>query len=293
MKKKLIIIIVTIAVLCVGSIWGFKYINSSANTKTETLVLTGTVVDVGINNFIILDDATKMEYSVNYDNFDFLVGDRVKVYSKEPVLEVYPAIVKASKIEIIEKYTELNSIIEPDIPNNNQENENLNKSIDDSSVVSKTKGDVLGFFQSVDKELDKKNVGESVKESFIIIIDFLFYDGEIYGSKFNDLTEAIKLKVLKIGASIDKKIDTVFPGYKESISGNVNRIYLGIKEKIIEKYLDITVNVCRKDQSICDQAKADFRDMKNSFNLTWDFITGLAKKSLGKLSDWYIIWKDN
>ena len=57
-----------------------------------------------------------------------------------------------------------------------------------------------------------------MKGVFISLVDFLFYDGEIKGVTFDELTSAGKEKVLQIIHSIDEKIEKKFPGYKESIS---------------------------------------------------------------------------
>ena len=294
MAKK-IIFIITIWFLVFGL--GFVVINKyfslpKEEPKKEQLVVTGTVLEIGINNFIIKDE-NNMLYSITYNQLDINMGDKVNVYSKDGILEVYPAIVLASKIEIIEKVTS---------GQNNEENkltddkptDDISSSNNENKVNTiKTEKNVIDYFIEVDDELDKKTVGENVKTAFVSIVDFLFYDGEILGYRFNELTESAKLQVLKISSSIDKKIDSVFPGYKETIGKGTNRVYTEIKGRIIEKYLDITVTICKKDQNICNQAKQDFQDMKKSFSLTWDFLIHLAKGSVNKINDWYIIWREN
>jgi len=56
------------------------------------------------------------------------------------------------------------------------------------------------------------------KNYFIYCVDFLFYDSEIYGIKFNDLTDSFKQQLLLDIAAIDSLICSKFPNYKEIIS---------------------------------------------------------------------------
>ena len=58
---------------------------------------------------------------------------------------------------------------------------------------------------------------ETLKNTFITLTDFIFYDGEIKGTTFHELTTIAKEKVLSIYETIDAKIESVYPGYKEMI----------------------------------------------------------------------------
>ena len=72
--------------------------------------------------------------------------------------------------------------------------------------------------ESLLKEGTSESVGEKAKGIFISLVDFVFYDGEINGVTFDELSEAGKEKVLKIVSSIDTKIENKFPNYKDEIS---------------------------------------------------------------------------
>lgn len=210
-----------------------------------------------------------------------------------------------------EKITEkeVPSIITPETPKN--ENKNFsNSSSSESFIQSNTKEQiqeetnknttlieienkdniVVSYFKDAQSKLENVNLRESAKENFITIVDFLFYGGTIKGYTFNELSSAAKLQILKIALTIDFYIDTYFPNYKETISKTTNKIYTSIKEKIIEKYLTITTAICKNDQSICEQAKSDFQQMKKSFSITWELVKNLAKSGTTQIKQWYEIY---
>lgn len=304
-KKIIIISSICLIVLLTGFIIGIKYHERKKEEITETFVVTGVITAININSFIVKDSNSSLEYSVICNTTEFKVGDIVTVFTKDPTWETFPIGVKASRIQTLEKVNEEENIIQNDnenkediiIPNKNKDSSESDNNLplpDNRSKNpqgDKTEADVIAFFITVDNELDKTTPGESIKKSFVTLVDFIFYDGDIYGYKFSELTSSAKLQVLKIAMSIDSKIETAFPGYKESISKTTSKVYTGVKNKIIEKYLDLSVSICISDGEICNQAKQDFQDMKNSFSLTWDFIVSLTKNGISKLSDWYIIWK--
>ena len=96
-------------------------------------------------------------------------------------------------------------------------------------------------------------------DGFVTVVDFLFYDKEIGGYTFNQLTNSAKLQVIKIALSIDHKIDEYFPNYKDSIKKG----YESVKEKLAELYLKTTSSLCETvGEDTCNQAKEDFETMK-------------------------------
>ena len=89
---------------------------------------------------------------------------------------------------------------------------------------------------------------------------------------------------------VDDKIDSVFPGYKETISNGANKVYTSVKSMIVSTYLDITTSICSSHSDLCASAKEDFQSLKQSFGFTWDMIKDLASSGLDKLKNWYEIW---
>ena len=92
-------------------------------------------------------------------------------------------------------------------------------------------------------ETTSENNKSKLKQSFITLTDFIFYDGEIKGVKFKDLTESTKEKILNLWYKLDSKIDEKYPDQKEEIKNSTSRSYNTIKSKakelketLIDKY---------------------------------------------------------
>lgn len=86
--------------------------------------------------------------------------------------------------------------------------------------------EVISYMNETEKLFSDTNYKDEIKKRFIIIIDFLFYDGKLKNYTLDDLSKKAKLQVLKIALSIDTKIEKYFPGYKESISKTTGNIYI-------------------------------------------------------------------
>lgn len=149
---------------------------------------------------------------------------------------------------------------------------------------------VLSYFSETESELKNASLREKAKEKFITIVDFLFYGGEINGYTFSEISTKTKLKVLQIALSIDAKIDSYFPGYKETITSTTSRVYTNIKEIVVKKYLELTTKICTNDPETCESAKQGFQEMKKSFSITWDLIKDLASSGVSNLKEWYEIY---
>lgn len=177
-----------------------------------------------------------------------------------------------------------------DKPNNNGEN-NKNENIN----LKESENDVVTYLTSLENKLDTynnneddKNFREKAKDIFITTVDFLFYDGKIKGYTFDELSTTTKLEVLKIIASIDNKIDSYFPNYKDTIKEKATNF----KGKIAILYLETTNKFCEKvGEETCQEARDDFNNMKNSFGYTWNIIKESLTNSKDKLSvilsEWY------
>ena len=174
---------------------------------------------------------------------------------------------------------------------NNTTNENSNKTETNKNTVTAKSADeaVLTYVREIEEDTNN-GITDSLKSGFITVVDFLFYDGTIAGHTFNELTTSAKLEVLKAALWIDDKVDSVFPGYKETISNGANKVYTSVKNLIVEAYLNITTSICENNSELCENAKEDFQSLKKSFGFTWDLIKDLASSGLDKLKDWYEIW---
>ena len=179
-----------------------------------------------------------------------------------------------------------NNIEKPDNKNNNSNNVNSNNDYENENADDA----ITSYLNRVEAEMDKPSLGESAKEYFITIIDFIFYKGTIKGYTFNELSNSAKLKVLSSALYFDSKIDKYFPGYKESISSTTKKIYTNVKAGIISTYLEITTTICNSNDELCASAKIGFQSLKKNFGLTFDLIKEIAGDGINNLKNWYEIW---
>ena len=133
-----------------------------------------------------------------------------------------------------------------------------------------------------------KKLSEKAKDYFISAVDFIFYDKDIKGVYFKDLTNSAKLKVISLALKMDNLIEKHYPEYKENISSS----YKNVKTKLVELYLDKTSEYCAKEgnEKVCEQAKWDFQELKKAYGITWEFIKDLGSKGLTKLKEWYEVY---
>lgn len=122
-----------------------------------------------------------------------------------------------------------------------------------SSSLNNIDNEIISHIDTLEKKVDlSTNTKEltldaklKLKEIFITLTDFIFYDGTIKGITFNELSATAKQKVLDIYVKIDQKIESVWPNYKDTIKTTSKNVYTNIKEeveklkeKILEKYKD-------------------------------------------------------
>ena len=166
---------------------------------------------------------------------------------------------------------------------------NDNNNYDDKDTY--TEVDIINYTNTLDEAIDNddSSIKDKLKDNFITIVDFIFYDKEIKGYKFSQLTNSAKLKVINTALKIDKKIDEYFPGYKESISDK----YKQIKDKLVILYLDTTVSICSNNEEECQKAKELFSSVKDNISIGLNYIKDIAINGKNKLKDYYEIFRDS
>lgn len=311
MKKKDIILISIITVLTIIIIFLVVHILTTKNT-TNTVV-EGEVLAKG-NDYILLTTDDSTDYIINTKDTDYSEGDKIKVETKKVSKNKSPIEVTPEKITIIEKKE--NTKIEDNqkdkitVPtentqdnqtttNNSQNNQTTteqnnqnNQSTQTTPEENYSEDDVVNYFNDLDNNLttysdNDETLKSKIKTNFVKCIDFIFYGKEIGGKTFAELSNSAKIKILKIAFSIDSKIDSKIPGYKDTISS----AYHNIKSKLVEKYLETTTKICESDQELCKNAKTGFQDLKTNFGITWDIIKSIAGECSTKLKNWYEIWR--
>lgn len=318
MSKKNIILIMAIIILFIGASIAIYFLTK----EDEELSITGTVLISG-DGYIMLETENE-DYIINNISNTYEVGDEITItYKKSSLKDTNPKEISAIKETLIkgnepeennttntsenminnnqENNTDLNETSKNtntnhsnstnnNTNNNNSSNITNNNNTSSNNVTTKSADEaVLKYVNTVKQDADQ-GITDTLKSGFITVVDFLFYNGEIAGHTFNELTTSAKLEVLKAALWIDDKIDSVFPGYKETISNGANKVYTSVKNLIVSTYLDITTSICEANSSLCAQAKEDFQSLKDSFGLTWNFLKDLASSGLDKLKNWYEIW---
>ena len=123
---------------------------------------------------------------------------------------------------------------------------------------------------------------EKGKEYFITGVDFIFYDKEMNGVTFDDLTEEGKKVTLENLETIDGWIMEIAPDYKDKISEK----YQVVKDFVSTTYYDVLESI---KESLGEENNSAIQEKKNEIK---DSITSTKDKALEKVSDWYQNFKD-
>lgn len=175
--------------------------------------------------------------------------------------------------------------------NTNNEINNIKYSNNDILVIN----ELENLNNNVDELLNSKditNIKDKAKSIFITTVDFIFFDGEIKGVKFDDLTSKAKEKVLSIISTIDSKIESKFPNYKESISKTTKNAYNKASSLIKEGASNISTFSKEKlgeenYNSIIEAKDEIIKYTKNALDIIGDFTINVFDKSKDYLNNWY------
>ena len=176
--------------------------------------------------------------------------------------------------------------------------------------VIKTDEEFVTYINNVEQEVtaiaEKEEVTAEdqkvLENTFITLTDFIFYDGEINGVTFDELTDSAKEKVLDLYDKIDTKIESVFPNYKENIASTSKDVYANIKKEITElkdkikdKYID------KHGQENYDNLENDYNESKetlkdsaqNTYETLKDVSTEFYENTKNKAENWYKNYKES
>ena len=101
-------------------------------------------------------------------------------------------------------------------------------SITTDSLYNENDSVVLDYFDKLGSGVENSSDDSFLDNGriyFIYCVDFLFYDGEINGVKFSDLSDSAKQQLLIDIANIDNLISSRYPNYKETIGSGVGSAY--------------------------------------------------------------------
>ena len=299
MKKKIIFVVTLLLIAGLTCFLIFK-LRSDDNSKIQNDEFYAVVRESYAGYALV----KPLDEDINYDVLsisvkDLKVGDIIRLKVKN-IKEIYPPEAEVEEIEVLQtdKISELDPDIKEEVTTKNTEQ--IKNDITTSQTTSVSKNgttttkkkdiknadeNVLAYFNNEVNTADTKSKG-TLKNAFIKVVDFIFYDKDINGYYFKDLTASAKLKVIGLALKLDNIIDSHFPGYKDELSSSYNKA----KDNLITLYLNLTSEFCKNNDSICESAKNDFALLKESLNLSWDVIKNLAKSGTNKLKEWYEIF---
>lgn len=299
MKKKIIFVVTLLLIAGLTCFLIFK-LRSDDNSKIQNDEFYAVVRESYAGYALV----KPLDEDINYDVLsisvkDLKVGDIIRLKVKD-IKEIYPPEAEVEEIEVLQ--TDKISELDPDIKEEvtTKITEQIKNDITTSQTTSVSKNgttttkkkdiknadeNVLAYFNNEVNTADTKSKG-TLKNAFIKVVDFIFYDKDINGYYFKDLTASAKLKVIGLALKLDNIIDSHFPGYKDELSSSYNKA----KDNLITLYLNLTSEFCKNNDSICESAKNDFSLLKESLNLSWDVIKNLAKSGTNKLKEWYEIF---
>ena len=123
-----------------------------------------------------------------------------------------------------------------------------NQVVDNSGALDNTEESSFDYFSSdlleIEELIDEHQldaVKDKAKDIFVTGVDFIFYDGEISGVTFNELTDQGKEVTIDNLESLGEMVDSVIPGWREELSEKyqvasdfVSSVYLSGLERIRE-----------------------------------------------------------
>lgn len=165
--------------------------------------------------------------------------------------------------------------------------------IDDGNFHSEE--EVTNYFSNIENETNtllssgtSSNIKDKVINSFVNVIDFIFYDKEIKGVKFKSLQNETKNKILDVASRMDKSIEKKFPNYKNKIKTTSKNTY----DKITDKLKQAKEYVLEKtEENIGEEnynnLQQNYENLKESVKDTGEKIKDGAKSVKDKIKSWY------
>ena len=164
---------------------------------------------------------------------------------------------------------------------------------------------IINYINDVEKEVttltnneNSISTKEKLKNTFITLTDFIFYNGTINGITFNELSTSVQEQVLEIYTNIDRKIESYYPNYKETIKTTSQNIYTNVIEKansIKEKYKEkVGEDSYNNTKEIIEE---DLNRLKETINPTVDYVKENSKNIYDsvkeKADNWYQNYKES
>ena len=198
------------------------------------------------------------------------------------------------------KFNEVDSSqTQPEFNENIIQEENNNQTNEKTANYSQNNETAIATFNSIEEEIDDilnsenvTNAKEKVKGTFITIVEFIFYDSEINGVTFDELTDSGKQKVLEIANKIDTKIESKFPNYKDTISDTTKKAFNKASELIKKGAENISEfskeKLGEENYNAIINAKDEFIDYtKQAIDIIGDVGSNIFNSGKEYIKNWY------
>lgn len=142
--------------------------------------------------------------------------------------------------------------------------------------------------------IEEADVQEQIFAKFIELTDFIFCNGEINGVRFDELSESAKQKVKEIHSTIDNKIESKIPGYKDTIKDKYTQIKTYIKNsefvnKTKDKYTETKEELKdRVDEAVGYENTVD--EFWESVEEDYEDVKDMTDKAKQKIKNKYDQW---
>lgn len=190
-------------------------------------------------------------------------------------------------------------------PSDNIVENNTSASAETKEYYTENDKTVIATFDNIEKDVDNLLQGEKtestkdkLKGTFVTVVDFIFYDAEINGIKFDDLTEGAKQNILETANAIDSKIEKKFPGYKETISDKTKKAY-NIASEVIKRGANSIKDFSKEKlgeenyNAIIDAKDELVYYTKNAFDIVGNITSNLWEQGKLKIKSWYEKFRNN
>lgn len=165
------------------------------------------------------------------------------------------------------------------------------KTVVQSNAVTISKDEeIKNYFNNLKDDVQKyvnednlEKVKDKLDQAFITMVDFIFYNREIKGTTFSDLSDTTKKEILDTAKNIDNIIIKKYPNYKVTIKGKAETVRSFLGEKL-DNSKDLIKNKIGEEKY--DEIKNEYEDVK-------DKASEVKDKTLSKIKNWYENKRDN
>ena len=185
--------------------------------------------------------------------------------------------------------------------NNNIKSEvNIETSENSINQEIKTNDEIiLEYFESSERKIEqilndgnKEKAKQEISEIVVMLVDFLFYNGQIKGITLHEISAESKQQILDITINIDKKIENKLPNYKEEISEKSKSALNWLKEKG-QISVDKIDEFFYENIENYDKVKEEFTEVVENTKGDYEEVKDITVEGFSKIKSYYETWREN